>query len=550
MNRKSFVLSWGRKMFFGLVWPLLCLISLSYFQNHIIPSSPLEIFYFLVTLIGHYGLITTLIYFLLYVPLVSLFPYYYLTRLWFMVLMIGAGVLIFIDSLVFSLYNIHINGFILTLALESALSDILSPQVSFYIVAATIFSTLIVYIWFRGEKIWRRMQRHFKNPNKNWYFLLIFVCLVLSHALHIYSDAFGKQKVKRHAQIFPLYFPATARGVFKNAGLIFEKFDFREKIAGNFNYPLEQMLCPGGDDKNILFLTVNNWKKGEIGIEKTPLLTHYKDHAVLFNEHHSGGTDVKSAIFSIFYGLSALHHRAAFMEQTSPVFFDELQRRKFAFGLFSEFAFKDTELEHTVFVNLHVPKSFENINEQWKIWLETHLLRDTENPFFGFLAFESSDGIDAKISEILEGLHAKGLSNDTIIFITGSYAGILPDKIQVPLLLIWPGVRGKQVNMMTSHYDIVPTLMSEQWNCQGPISNYSDGESLFKAESRDWFLIGDHTEYQIIDYLKRHIITVKPSTGYSVTDFDLRLVPNVEARRSLILSVLQEQTRFSKKRRF
>ncbi len=77
MERRRFVLSWGRKIFFGLGWPLLCLLGLVYLKSGVIPKDTTSLIYYVLTSIGFFGLVTTILYFVLYLPFAIIFPTYY-----------------------------------------------------------------------------------------------------------------------------------------------------------------------------------------------------------------------------------------------------------------------------------------------------------------------------------------------------------------------------------------------------------------------------------------------------------------------------------------
>lgn len=537
-------------MFFGQGWPLLCLIALSYLQSDIVPVSPLGIFYFLVTLISHYGVITALLYFVFYMPLTMLFPNYYFSRIWSMTLIIMAGLMIFLDSTLFALYRFHFNRFILDLVFEGGASDVFKLKPSFYIISITLFLSAMAYIWYRGDKTWRAMQRRFSNPNSNWYLVLIGVFLLISHGLHAYGDAFGNRKITRHARVFPLYFPLTAKEILNDAGILPEKVAVQEEGLRDFGYPSEKMRCEGPENKNILMITVNNWIPTEINEWETPLLWHYVQHGQFFKNHLSAGTTPEIGIFSLFYALPGVYMRSAKQDQVAPVFLQELGKRGYEVGIFSDFELEREYVRSTVFLKAPIFNPTANINEDFRKWLELHLSRGEVRSFFSLLAINSPVGIDAKISEVVEGLHAKGLTQNTVIIITGTNAQSVPHELRVPLLVIWPGRSPEIFTSMTSHYDIVPTFMREEWDCKNDSNKYSDGHSLFDQQDLNWYVIGNQHEYEIIDFEKELIVNVSPVKGYEVKDFGLKDVPASRARKDLILSVLRNETRFTRQAKF
>jgi membrane-anchored protein YejM (alkaline phosphatase superfamily) len=547
MNRQSFVLSWGRKLFFGIGWPLLCLVAFSYFQSQIVPTSALGIFYYLVTTIGHYGLLTAVIYFVLYAPLAILFPNYYFTRLWSMFLIMGTGLFLFVDSIVFSLYQVHINLFIIGLFFEGAGSEIIKLHPSVYILTACLSFAVLVYIWYRGESTWRHMQRRFSNANKNWYLVLIAVLVIISHVMHIYGDAYCKRKITRFAQNFPMYFPATAKRFLGNFDLLPKKVDVQDDVARDFNYPSESIVCNSGDNKSVLLITVDGWSATDLSDEKTPLLMHYSDHGTLFTDHHSASDNPRGGLFSIFYALPETYLKQAQHDQVAPILVDQLQKRGYGIGVASSTPIQKLLLDKTALLKVSNLKQGHSVNEDWRKWIETHLSTHKDSPFFGLVAFDSPEGIDGKIGKVIDDLFRNGLLNETLIIITGNNGGKAPEGTRVPLLWIWPRQKAQEVHSFTSHYDIVPTLMTHLWGCKTEYSKYSDGHALFNEREKDWFQLGSEEGYLIIDYKKGQIVKVDPRKGHAVTDFLGNTLERATAREDVILTILRNQNRFRKK---
>lgn len=544
MRPYDFVHSWGRKMFFGQGWPLLCLVALSYLRADMVPTSPLGVFYFLVTHISHYGVITAMLYFILYLPLTRLFPNYYFSRIWSMVLILVAGLFIFLDSTLFALYRMHFNGFIWNLLAEGAGTDIFKLKPSFYIMSATFFFAAMAWIWYRGEKTWRSMQRRFSNLNSNWYLFLIAIMLLIGHGLHVYGDAFGNREITRYSKVFPLYFPLTAKGILDDAGLLPKKVSVQDNASRDFTYPAEKMNCRETENKNILMFTVDNWIPSELNEWETPLLWHYVQHGQMFTNHLSAGTNSDIGIFSLFYALSGVYLHAVKQDQLAPVFVQELFNRKYEAAVFTDHELDREQVRGTVFLRGPNFDFSPNVNEDFRKWLELHLSRGEKRPFFALMATNTPVGIDAKISEVVEGLHVRGLTGNTIVIITGTNGKSIPHEMKVPMLIIWPGKSPKKWTHRTSHYDLIPTLMREEWGCSNDFSKYSDGKLLFDEQPMEWHLIGNEHEHEIIDFKNELLITVNPLKGYNVKDFAQHEVSKSRARKDLIFSVLGNETRF------
>ena len=46
-----------------------------------------------------------------------------------------------------------------------------------------------------------------------------------------------------------------------------------------------------------------------------------------------------------------------------------------------------------------------------------------------------------------------------------------PYQLHVPLLVYWPGKTPQVYSYFITHYDIVPTLMTEIFGCQNPLAD-------------------------------------------------------------------------------
>lgn len=515
MNRRNFALTWGRKMFFGLGWPLFSLIGLFHLSGQLIPESPLSIVYFVMTFIGHYGLLTSLIYFILFVPLVSLIPSYYFSRLWTVILVLGTSALLAFDAYLFSQYRLHISPFVIDLIQDGAFEKLLQVKQIVLVAIGAVSLALFLYIWIRGESLWRSMQRRFSNPVRNWYLVLIPFSFIGGQALHIYGDALGKFEITQYSQLFPFHYPITARGVLNKLGLQTTESNTNPLMAGNFHYPKSKMLCSGDENKNILFILADEWIPDSLNEELMPSLTHYEQHGIKFSNHQATSTDSSDAIFSLLYSMPSFYKEAATFKKKTSVFMDELSKRNYEFSM----------------------------TENWDGWIQSYVNKENRPPFFGMMNVnltqdESSiKAFDATIRKVVEELEAQNILKDTVVVITAQQGSSIND-MKVPLVMIWNENPHHTITSFTSHYDIVPTLMSEIWECKNDSRTYSYGESLFKEENKASYLISSPKEYLVLDPDDSEMIKITPGYNYKV-EGDISI--------EFLLNTLREATRFYKR---
>lgn len=109
---------------------------------------------------------------------------------------------------------------------------------------------------------------------------------------------------------------------------------------------------------------------------------------------------------------------------------------------------------------------------------------------------------DDLIQKVLDYLEEKNLLDETIVVISSDHGDEFNDnklnfwghggnftdaQIKVPLVIHWPGKKPANIEYMTSHLDLVPTLLPEVLGCENPTEDYSVGMSIWKgAGRRNW----------------------------------------------------------------
>lgn len=116
--------------------------------------------------------------------------------------------------------------------------------------------------------------------------------------------------------------------------------------------------------------------------------------------------------------------------------------------------------------------------------------------------------VDSLVGEVLDDLQAKNALDNTVIIITadhgeefndngkgywGHNSNFTPAQTHVPMLLHRPGQHAAaEINHVTSHYDIIPTLMNDLLGVKNPPADYALGHSLQDAAVRDVILMASY----------------------------------------------------------
>lgn len=122
--------------------------------------------------------------------------------------------------------------------------------------------------------------------------------------------------------------------------------------------------------------------------------------------------------------------------------------------------------------------------------------------------------VDGLVGRVLGALEARGLLENTLVVITGDHGEEFNDnglnywghngnftraQLQVPLVMRWPGREGRDYRHLTSHVDVAPTLLREEFGCTDPIDRYSNGRSLFDASPRPYVVASNYGGMAVIE---------------------------------------------------
>lgn len=145
--------------------------------------------------------------------------------------------------------------------------------------------------------------------------------------------------------------------------------------------------------------------------------------------------------------------------------------------------------------------------------------------------------VDKQIERVITTLKERHLLQHTIIVVTGDHGEEFDDnhlgylnhagnftryQVQTPLIVYWPGQAPHIFSHQTTHYDVVPTLMSGLLHCQADVSRYSVGVNLFDMKHRPYFIAGSYVDYAIVEPDRATVIY--PLGNYEITDATGRVI--------------------------
>ena len=302
---------------------------------------------------------------------------------------------------------------------------------------------------------------------------------------------------------------------------------------------------------NILWIVIDSWRSDMLDPEITPNIYEFSEGSLNFKEHYSGGNNTRMGMFTLFYGLHGYYWHDFLAARRSPILYSRLKDLGYLTNVYSSASldfpeFRKTifsETRETVFDGFPGPSPKERdaqITAAFVSFLDklpegesffTTLFYDAAHTKYhyaeGFGKFKPdvehflySDTFDPDsvekiknryknalyytdhlVGKALTALKEKNLLDNTVVMLTGDHgdefrengyfghcSAYTPEQIQVPLVLHVPGQGGRTVATVSTHQDMVPTVLRLAGD-HSEIANYSFGRDLLAGEQTSSFVV-------------------------------------------------------------
>jgi membrane-anchored protein YejM (alkaline phosphatase superfamily) len=337
----------------------------------------------------------------------------------------------------------------------------------------------------------------------------------------------------------------------------------KANASGHFQYPLNPLQCKAPTNKpNILFIISDGLRFDMLNPEVMPNWSRLAQQSQQFSHHISTGNATRFGIFGLFSGLYGNYWLDALNSESSSILIDELKQQNYRFGFFSNARLSSPEFDKTIFSSIRslIPTKTPGktvIEREYEINRQAidFFKRANNQPFFSLIFYDAphayvspeQDNIfqpalkelnylrlnnatdptpflnryknavhfDDRLSgDIFAELNKQGLMENTIIIMTGDHGQEANEtrtnswghnsnfsryQVQVPMVIYWPGMKPKTWTQLSSHADVVPTLLQSVFSCENPISDYSNGQSLFDSRQRDFVLVKNWSNQAMVN---------------------------------------------------
>lgn len=448
------------------------------------------------------------------------------------------------DAQVFSLYRFHLNSMSINLLFGGAANQILSFSMAMWLSIAAI---IIVIIGIEYLLLKWLLQQDRITGNNVWpAILMLMLSTQLFYGFKdAVADTSITMQLRYIPWAQPLTMKRSLRK-WGWIDATAKQPSLKTKRHSSIDYPKSPMQCSNPKELNYLLLVVDSVRADMLNAEVMPNTYDFSQNAMVFNQHYSTSNSTRFGMFGLFYGLPPTYWFDMLKEQKGSVLFDALKDHGYKFHLDASAPLNSPEFDRTIFSEVRdelqwvtkkseIEKDTVVINRLLKF-----LDSDHQNNFFALSFIDAPHGYklpkgerahfqpalkqinyltlnndtdpeefknlykstihynDRLLGLVYEKLAEKNLLSNTVVIITSDHGQEFNDlkqnywghnsnfsafQTKVPLIIHWPQKQPEQIASVTSHEDIVPSLLSEGLNCKNNISDYSTGYSLFDPTS-------------------------------------------------------------------
>lgn len=531
------------------------------------------------SLVGHFSFLVFAAYLLVLFPLTFIVMSQRLMRFLSATLATAGMTLLLIDSEVFTRFHLHLNPIVWELVINPDRGEMARDWQLMFISVPVIFLIEMLFATWSWQKL-RSLSR--RNRYARPLVVLFIVSFFSSHLMYIWADANFYRPITMQRANLPLSYPMTARRFLEKHGLL-DGQEYQRRLveqgspeALSVQYPLGDLSYGDlGSRYNVLLVTVDGLNYSRM--EKTmPQLSQFASENVNFTQHMSSGNSADNGIFGLFYGISPTYMDGVLSSRLPAALITALNQQGYQLGLFASDGFGNPLYRQALLSDFSLPPARNQSDAlttgQWINWLDKYAGED--NRWFSWVSLNGTrietrdagneadftrryargaQNVDAQIARILQALRNSGKLGNTVVIITGSH-GVPLDKqrgsfawdrsrIQVPLVIHWPGTPAQRVSKLTDHQDIMSTLMQRLLHVRTPASEYSQGEDLFAANRRRGWVIG--ADSNTLAITTQEITLVLDNNGnYKTWDSNGNEIKEQRPQLGLLLQVLTDEKRF------
>lgn len=468
------LISWSHWFTFFNIVAAISLSSL-YFFNESSPDTLIGYFYLITTWTSHMAFLTFMGFVLLVFPITLLFPNTRFVRTTASITFTLGLLLLVLDAFIYSRLGYHLNASSSSQIIDLIASEIKDDGQIFGFFSLLLFMVILTFELTISNYAWKHLKQLQKTVFARSIILTLVLAFFFSHITHIWADANLDYDILRQDTVLPLSYPLTAKTLLTKYEM-FNLDDYNERRTSPLSFTGKVPQYPQMSE-NQCNSDVSNQRSVFI-VLTNDLLTqkHQKQFASrsygtsLKLNHHIDSALQSDSWFNLFYSLPTIYQTNVLSQNTKPLLFQVLEQQKLASTL-TIIGKQESSLKESLWFEKLFQTKTELADISSLIFADklnsieqgVHLIYFPKNNQYQFELF-----MDALL------LAQKQKSSRDIVWVSSIGNNSFETSLTIkPALLIIPDGSDDDIESLTSHMDLQPTLMKNWLGCPLTQPSYS-----------------------------------------------------------------------------
>ena len=475
-KRLLHLVSWSHWFtFFNMIAAIL--LSSFYLFNEAAPETFLGKIYLFTNWTSHMGFLTFIGFVLFIFPLTLIYPKTRFIRGAASIAFTLGLLLLLLDAFIYSRLGYHLNASSSGQILSLIQRQIEANNRAFWFISLVLFFAIFSFQLVISNYAWKHLRDLQDTIYAKFVVIGLVASFIFSHVVHIWADANLEYDILRQDTVLPLSYPSTAKTLLTKYGL-FDKTDYMERRTNPLsfgekipNYPSASDFCSSESEvKRAAFIVLSDELLTEQQIERFSQRT--SANAALLTKHIDNALP-EMARFNFLFGLPSIYQEGIFAQRKLPILFDALKQRNLTatatiLGTSNQVDLSNYEALFDEIEYLENISSFV-VGDRFKDTTEgLHVIYFNKDNSYQFELFVDALLLAQRHKKVKDTIWISSLGNherDTRLSFK-------------PALYINPNGVKRTVTHVTSHMDVVPSLMNNWLGCRGNESEYSVGTNI------------------------------------------------------------------------
>jgi len=485
-KRLLHLISWSHWFTFFNIIAAIALSSF-YLFSEVAPETFLGQVYLVVTWVSHMGFLTFMSFVLILFPLILLIPHTKFIRSSASVIYTIGLLLLLLDGFIYSRLGYHLNASSSEQIIALITHQIDQNQRGFWFVSLVLCLVILTFELVISNYAWKHLRQLQKTTFAKPVISVFVSAFFISHLTHIWADANLDYDILRQDTVLPLSYPSTAKTLLTKYGM-FNREDYIERKTSPLSftdnvppYPAFNGQCASSTEVDrSVFLVVTKAQLTKTQVDQ--FARRAQSSSIKFNSHIDTALN-SDAWFNLFYSLPTIYQSEILAQNTSPLLFQAINAASLdtSYTLIGE----NTSLES-------------NIESSWrdKLFSRKSTLKDISSLIFAdklnsfnkglhLIYFNDEDPYQFQLfmDALLLAQQQRNVQDFIWVSSIGNNKPLTSLSIKPAMLIAPTSKRSKEIDVLTSHMDLQPTLMKRWLDCDIAPQTYSNGVDMAKVKS-------------------------------------------------------------------